>query len=464
MGHDFAPGPRHDRVTTGRSLRLKSPAELMEPGRPPQRPKGGRMSRESRAMGSFIRLFSGILTMLVVVLVTTAGVALYLYNQYQRPGPLEEARTVAIPKGEGRIQIARRLEREGVISDRWSFLVSHLIKGMNEGRRSAELKAGEYAFQPGVNIKTVLERIASGRSVAYKLTIPEGLTSQQIVGRINAMTHLTGEITEIPAEGSLMPDTYQLAKGTPRIDVIKRMRKAQARFLDAEWDKRSADLPIQTKQEALILASIVEKETGVKGERGRVAAVFINRLRKNMRLQSDPTIIYGLVGGQGSLGRPIYKSEIKKKTPYNTYTIKGLPPTPIANPGRKAIHAVLNPAQTNDLYFVADGTGGHKFSETLKQHNSAVRQWRKIDQNRQWKKNNDSKDTDDKDPKVKRESAASKTTQEAAASVPVPGVDEGAETNSKDEASNTSDPARQPAQASAVASAIPLPVRKPKQR
>ncbi|MGH1417566.1 MAG: endolytic transglycosylase MltG [Hyphomicrobiaceae bacterium] len=367
--------------SSGRSVRPRSPAQIIEPGRGPERPqgRGGRMSRENRRVGSFVRFVSGVLTLAFVLLAAAGGIGLYLYHQYQQTGPLTQATTVAIPKGEGRIQIAQRLEREGVISNRWSFLVSHLVTGFGEKASRSELKAGEYAFPANVSMKEVLEKVTLGRSIGYKLTIPEGLTTLQIVARVNAMEHLTGEITEMPQEGSMMPDTYQIAKGTSRADVLKRMQTAQQAFIDKMWETRAANLPIKTKQEAIILASIVEKETGIKSERQHVASVFMNRLNKGMRLESDPTIIYGLVGGKGSLGRGITKTERKQKTPYNTYTIKGLPPTPIASPGRKAIMAVLNPAATNDYFFVADGTGGHKFSETFREHIAAVKNWRKIE-------------------------------------------------------------------------------------
>lgn len=380
------PGHPQEHRTVARTLRPLSPAEIIEPGRAPKRPKGGRMRSGNRKVGSFVRFISGILTLTFVTLALTGGVSLYLYKQYTEAGPLTETKTIAIPKGEGRIQIARRLEGAGVISNRWSFLVSHLIKGTVDGRRAAELKAGEYNFKAGASMRHVMDRIASGRSVHYSVTIPEGFTSQQVVKRLNKMEHLSGEITDIPDEGSLLPNTYQLTKGMARADVIKRMRNEQQRVLDKEWPKRAENLPFSTKEEALILASIVEKETALSSERHRVAAVFVNRLRKRMRLQSDPTIIYGIIGGVGRLGRPILKSEIKQKTPYNTYRINGLPPTPIANPGREAIIAVLNPATTDDLYFVADGTGGHKFSSNLKEHNAAVREWRKIEKEKNKKR------------------------------------------------------------------------------
>ncbi len=225
----------------------------------------------------------------------------------------------------------------------------------------------------------MLETLAQGKAVLYRLTIPEGLTSQQVVARLRADENLSGDVTDVPPEGSLLPDTYRFSRGMARSDILERMQADQRRFVAAIWDKRQPGLPIQSIEQALILASIVEKETGRADERERVAAVFVNRLRRKMRLQSDPTIVYGIAGGQGTLGRPITRADIDTRTPYNTYQIDGLPPTPIANPGRATIQATLNPAKTQDLYFVADGNGGHTFTTTLKEHNEAVQVWRKVE-------------------------------------------------------------------------------------
>ena len=304
-----------------------------------------------------------------------------LQHQFVAAGPLADERTIIIPRGEGRLEIAARLEREGIIANRWSFIVNHLIHAGLVGER-LDMKAGEFRLNAGASMKQVLNTLVKGRSVEYKITLPEGLTSEQIVARLQVDENLTGEILTIPPEGALLPDTYPYARGKERQALLDSMTKAQQSFLEGLWEKRQQDLPINNIEEAIILASIVEKETAVAEERALTAAVFMNRLRKGMRLQSDPTIIYGIVGGQGRLGRPIRKSEIQAKTPYNTYKINGLPPTPICNPGREAILAVLNPAATKALYFVADGTGGHTFSETLAQHNAAVARWRKIERNR----------------------------------------------------------------------------------
>jgi len=221
-----------------------------------------------------------------------------------------------------------------------------------------------------------------GKSVLHSLTFPEGLTSTQIVERLLRDEILSGEVREIPKEGTLLPETYKFTRGMTRTQLLDRMAQEQARTVKEIWERRSAELPISSPQEMVILASIVEKETGKADERPRVASVFINRLNKQMKLQSDPTIVYGLVGGKGTLGRPILKSEIESATPFNTYVIPGLPIGPITNPGKAALEAVANPSRTKDLYFVADGTGGHAFSETLEQHNRNVLKWRQIEAER----------------------------------------------------------------------------------
>lgn len=230
-------------------------------------------------------------------------------------------------------------------------------------------------------MKEIMELLKSGKSILYSVSLPEGLTVKQIFQKLSEDPVLEGELpSALPSEGSLRPDTYMFSRGTKRAEIIQKMGAAQQKLIDQIWETRDPDLPIQTKEEFVALASIVEKETGQADERGHVASVFVNRLNKGMRLQSDPTIIYGLFGGDGKPSdRPIYQSDLKKNTPYNTYIIKGLPPTAIANPGRAALEAVANPLKTNDLYFVADGSGGHVFAATLEEHNANVRRWRKIE-------------------------------------------------------------------------------------
>jgi UPF0755 protein len=212
------------------------------------------------------------------------------------------------------------------------------------------------------------------------MTVPEGLTSEQIVARLLENDMLTGNIKDVPREGMLLPDSYYFHRGFSREQMIQRMRQAQDRLVRDVWERRSPDLPIKTPEQLTILASIIEKETGKPDERTRIAAVFTNRIKQKMKLQSDPTIIYGLVFGKGSLGRPISKADIAQPTPYNTYVIDGLPPGPIANPGRATIEAAANPARTKDLFFVADGTGGHAFAETYEQHQKNVARLRQIEQ------------------------------------------------------------------------------------
>jgi UPF0755 protein len=225
----------------------------------------------------------------------------------------------------------------------------------------------------------VVATIVDGKVVAHQISIPEGVTSEQVVARLLDDDVLTGNIKEIPREGTLLPDTYNFTRGVTREQMIQRMQAAQQRVVKEVWDRRSPDLPVKTPEQLIILASIIEKETGKPEERSRVAAVFVNRLKQKMRLQSDPTIIYGLVGGKGTLGRPIMRSEIDQPTPYNTYLIDGLPPGPISNPGRASLEAAANPARTREIYFVADGTGGHVFAETYDQHQKNVARLRLIE-------------------------------------------------------------------------------------
>lgn len=362
-----------------RTASARSPAERLEPGRAPMRPRGLEAREPSRAFARTVRVVSAIFTLALVAMVSLATLGFGVYHQFEAPGPLTETRTIVIPRGEGRIAIAERLEREGIITNRWTFVGGQILSGFLAGRKSNELKAGEYELGAGASMRDVLTKLSEGKSILYKVTVPEGLTSEQIVARLRGDSNLSGEINAIPPEGTLLPDTYLVSKGTARIEIINRMTEAMQKLVGTLWEKRGAELPLRSPEEAITFASIVEKETGQPNERARVAAVFQNRLKKGMRLQSDPTIIYGLVGGEGSLGRPITKSDIASKTAYNTYRINGLPPGPIANPGKDSLEATFNPAQTNDLYFVADGTGGHTFSETLDQHNAAVRDWRKLE-------------------------------------------------------------------------------------
>lgn len=362
-------------------LTPRSPSDLIAPTRPPRPSRDLKPQRSPRRFAGLFRFINGALTFALMVLVLFGGMAVMLRTWFDQPGPLANATVAVIPKGEGVIDIANRLEREGIVSDRRVFVAQYYaarLYGGLSGEKSS-IRAGEYEIKKQASMRQVLDTLVEGRAILQKFTVPEGLTSLQIVERLRADTNLTGDIAQVPPEGSILPDTYKFSRGLSRLDILERMQGEHQKLMAQIWEKRQPDLPLQTLGQALVLASIIEKETGRGDERERVAAVFVNRLRKNMRLQSDPTIVYGLVGGQGPLGRSITRSDIDSKTPYNTYQIDGLPPGPICNPGRQAIEATLNPAKTNDLYFVADGSGGHVFTANLKDHNAAVQNWRKFE-------------------------------------------------------------------------------------
>jgi len=339
------------------------------------KPRPGAVVRKQRSL--FGRFVLGTLSAAMLAILVAGGIAGYARYSFERPGPLTAEKLVMIERGSGLRGISERLAAEGVISNPQLFMAAVYATGNN-----GKLKAGDYRFEPGVTMREVLEDLATGKSIVYKVTVPEGWTSQQVVERLKANDALVGEITRMPPEGSLLPETYVFERGRDRQSILDEMAAAQKALLDRLWEQRAPDLPFKTKEEALILASIVEKETGIASERPLVAAVFVNRLRKRMRLQSDPTIIYGLVGGAGSLGRPLTRTDIASKTAYNTYVIDGLPPTPIANPGRASIEAVLNPVESDAIYFVADGSGGHAFANSLSEHQANVRKWRKIERDR----------------------------------------------------------------------------------
>ena len=312
---------------------------------------------------------------LFLILAVAAGYLLYVGKQrFEAPGPLQEDRIVDIPHGSGIRDISDLLTREGVIDQRWVFIGGVLLLKAHEG-----LKAGEYQFKAHASLSNVVTTISEGKVVIHQISIPEGLTSEQIVARLMDDDVLTGNINEIPAEGSMLPNTYNFTRDMTRAQLIVHMQHAQQRLIKEVWDRRAPDLPLKTPEQLVILASLIEKETAKPEERTRIAAVFVNRLKQKMRLQSDPTIIYGLVGGKGTLGRPIMKSEIDQPTPYNTYQIDGLPPGPITNPGRASLEAAANPARTRDLYFVADGNGGHVFAETYEQHQKNVLRLRQLE-------------------------------------------------------------------------------------
>ena len=325
-----------------------------------------------------MRRLGGIAVAVVILLALAAGAAwVYLQQQFEAPGPLAEETIVIVPRGAGLVSIAGDLAEVGVVSDAQVFAL-----GVRLFADATALKAGEYAFAPGSSMQEVAALIASGRTVVHRLTVPEGLTSVEIVALLEAAEPLEGEIGEVPPEGALLPETYHFHRGDSRAEVLSRMQQSMAAALDEIWNRRAEGLPLSSPEEALVLASIVEKETGVDGERALVAGVFVNRLNKGMPLQSDPTVVYGITEGKAPLGRSLTRKDLAQPTPYNTYVIDGLPPTPIANPGAESIRAVANPDDTRYLYFVADGTGGHAFAETLEEHNRNVAAWREIERER----------------------------------------------------------------------------------
>jgi UPF0755 protein len=300
----------------------------------------------------------------------------YAHSQYTAPGPLAGNQVFVVAPGQSASEIGAALEKDGIISNGRIFTVMAQLTGLR-----TKLKAGEYDFPAGASMQSVMGLIATGRSITYKLSIPEGFTSEMVAARLNGNEVLTGPPVIAPPEGTILPDTYVFRRGMTRQKLLEDMQAAQQKLLDELWAARMPIPAVETKEQAVTLASIVEKETAVAEERPLIAAVFINRLNKGMRFQSDPTIIYGIVGGKGRLDRPLTRTDIETETPYNTYRIDGLPPGPIANPGREALRAVLNPTATEYLYFVADGSGGHAFASTLEQHNRNVRQWREIEGN-----------------------------------------------------------------------------------
>ncbi|MGE3150267.1 MAG: endolytic transglycosylase MltG [Pseudorhodoplanes sp.] len=345
----------------------RSPRAALEPERV-QMPT----RRSKRVRHPLVIFGNAVFTFLVLLAIVVGGGFFWAKQRYEAPGPLQEEKVVNIPKGGAR-EIADLLVREGVINQPLIFVGAALAM------KPRDLKQGEYQFPKQVSLRDAIEMMIENKVVQRQITIPEGLTSEQIVQRLLDSDILEGNIKEIPREGTLLPETYRVARGYQREDLLKRMGEAHRQRLQEIWDRRMPDLPVRTPQQLVVLASIIEKETGRADERTRVAAVFINRLKQRMKLQSDPTIIYGLVGGKGSLGRPIMRSEIDQPTPYNTYVIDGLPPGPIANPGRASLEAAANPARTKEIYFVADGTGGHAFAETYEQHQKNVARLRGIE-------------------------------------------------------------------------------------
>lgn len=293
-------------------------------------------------------------------------------QNFVAPGPAPAATMVVVEPGTSLTGVSQKLESAGAIENRWLFRLGALRR-----HEAAALKAGEYAIPAHASMAEIVDMIVHHRVLQHRITIAEGLTSDMVVGVLRADPALTGDVST-PPEGSLLPETYLYERGTTRADILDRMRRAQAALLGQLWPARKADLPFENERQAVVLASIVEKETAIPSERPRIAAVFLNRLRLHMRLESDPTIIYGLTKGV-PLGHGLRESELKEPNPYSTYQIDGLPPTPICNPGKDAIAAVLNPPGSEELYFVADGSGGHVFAKTLAEHQKNVAAWRKVE-------------------------------------------------------------------------------------
>ena len=376
------------------------------------------------------------LTLFIVILIGV-GIAIAMgQNAWRGPGPLAEAICLPVPRGATIDQVSQDLQAKGAIRSAMIFRL-----GSEYTDRAGQLKAGNFLIPPGASPKAIAELVTRGgqstcgsdinlrigvaeaniqmreldpatgefavvaefpvgetppaavQSVLdagfarTRVTVAEGVTSWQITESLRKTGFLSGEIAAVPPEGTLAPGSYEVTIGGDRAALLTQMTQTQQEILAAAWASRATDLPIRTAEEALILASIVEKETGVAAERPLVASVFENRLREGMRLQTDPTVIYGLTDGKGVLGRGLFRSELARPTPYNTYIIPGLPPTPIANPGRESIEAVVQPADTQFLFFVADGTGGHVFAETLAEHNENVKRWRQIEQQQQGQPN-----------------------------------------------------------------------------
>lgn len=359
---------------TAKPIVPKSASEALRPQ------AGTPMPRRSRRSRSQVVIFLNFVMSSIVLVTIAAFVAVWIGKQmFEGEGPLEATDTILIRPSAGVAEIAEQLERRNMISDARLFRLGLRAHG-NDGR----LRAGEYEIKAGASMRDIMDLLVSGRSILYSVTIPEGLTVHQALQRIAAAEELDGEMpAELPPEGWLAADTIRFTRGMQRQQVIDKLMADQRALVESVWERRTPDIPVADIDEFVTLASIVEKETGRADERPRVASVFINRLQRGMRLQSDPTIIYGMFGSKGKpADRPIYRSDIDTPTPYNTYIIDGLPPGPIAIPGRASLEAVANPSKTDDLYFVADGTGGHVFAKTLEEHNANVARWRKVERQR----------------------------------------------------------------------------------
>ncbi len=357
------------RQGSGRRTTLQSPNEALQPEAPPPPPPKPPSRRRPT-----LSAVSGFLSFLVLIAVGVMLALGYGENRLNAPGPLQADKDIFIAPHTEVADIVDKLESEGVIDSPLAFNIALAVE-----HKRGRIRAGEYLIKAHASIRSVIDTLVSGKQIQQSITIPEGLTSNQVVQRLRDDPMLVGEIREIPKEGSLLPETYKFVRGSSRSEILDKMEQLDRKAVEQIWARRSADLPLRSPYELVTLASIVEKETGKADERPMVAGIFINRLTHRMRLQSDPTIVYGLVGGQGTLGHSITRSELDKRTPYNTYQVDGLTPTPIDNPGRAALEAVANPSRTANLYFVADGTGGHAFAASIDEHNRNVARWREIE-------------------------------------------------------------------------------------
>jgi UPF0755 protein len=320
------------------------------------------------------RLLSFVYTFIAISVIAAAGVAYYLYASFTGPGPSTEDKTLVIPKGSGVAEIGGILKSENVIGDVRIFLLG--VRLLSDQK---PLIAGEYVFPKGISPAGAMGIMIAGKSITHRLTIPEGLTVREVLELVSSEPLLDGPLPpERPAEGTLLPETYQFLRGESRASIVERMRAEMTKAIAEEWSKRDPSISLKSPEEAVTMASLVEKETSQSDERARVAAVFYNRIKKGMPLQTDPTVIFAITLGKLKLKRGLTYDDLKIDSPYNTYMVKGLPPGPIANPGLAALQAVLHPISSKELYFVADGTGGHAFAATIDQHNKNVAAWRKI--------------------------------------------------------------------------------------
>jgi UPF0755 protein len=313
----------------------------------------------------------------VAAIALALGLGFWAWQEFESPGPNPDDKTVILPRGASLRAIASRLGEEGILGQPAVFVLAVTVSGQGRG-----LKAGEYRFAARLSPRGVMDLLMSGRVVMRRLTAPEGLTVAEIFSIVAQADGLVGDMPPPPAEGMLLPQTYHYAYGDERRALVERMIKAMSDTLAELWAKRQPDLPYRTPAEAVVMASIVEKETAVAQERPMVAGVFVNRLRRGMRLQSDPTVAYGLNPGKGELDRTLTRDDLERHSAWNTYRIDGLPPTPIASPGRASLEAATQPKSSAYLYFVADGNGGHVFAETLDEHNRNVARWRKLQSGR----------------------------------------------------------------------------------